>query len=146
MRLLPDNPSMEYLRQEAKDLLGSLRESDEKVTLADAQRATAELYGFRTWSELKADVERRREALPEEPEGLAAGVAEAFGLGQVTAPMTPIRYEYMGRRWCLETERGRFMVSPVFDWIQDQQAEVAVDLQERARRVGVVSPVPVRTT
>lgn len=60
MRLLADNPSMEFLRQEAKDLLGSLRESDEKVTLADAQRATAELYGFRTWSELKADVERRR--------------------------------------------------------------------------------------
>src|SRR5687768_12562401 len=83
MRLLADNPSMEYLRQEAKDLLSSLRESDDKVTLADAQRATAELYGFRTWSELKADVERRREALPEAPEGLAAGVAEAFGLGKV---------------------------------------------------------------
>lgn len=145
MRLLADNPSMEYLRQEAKDLLGSLRESDEKVTLADAQRATAELYGFRTWSELKADVERRREALPQAPEGLAEGLSEAFGLGKVTAPMTPIRYEYMGRRWCLDTERGRVMVSPVFDWIQDSQAEVAVDLQERARAAGVLSPVPVRT-
>lgn len=145
MRLLADNPSMEYLRQEAKDLLGSLRESDEKVTLADAQRATAELYGFRTWGELKTDVERRRAALPEAPEGLAAGVAEAFGLGAVTTPMTPIRYEYMGRRWCLETERGRVIVSPVFDWIDDQQAEVAVDLQERARKAGVSSPVPVRT-
>ena len=145
MRLLADNPSMEYLRQEAKDLLSSLRESDESVTLADAQRATAELYGFRTWSELKADVERRRQDLPEAPEGLAPGIAEAFGLGKVTAAMTPIRYEYMGRRWCLDTEGGRFMVSPVFDWIDDRQAEVAVDLQERSRTAGVTSPIPVRT-
>ena len=145
MRMLADNPSMEFLRREAKELLTTLRETDPAATLADAQRSIGELYGFRTWSDLKAEVERRREALPEAPPGLTEGLAEAFGLGTPTGPLTPIRYEYMGRRWCLETERGRFMVSPLFDWIDDAQAGVAVDLQERARAVGVASPVPVRS-
>src|SRR5688500_9140586 len=111
MRMLADNPSIEFLRREAKDLLGALRESDASATLADAQRAIAEMYGFRTWSDLKAEVDRRREALPEAPAGLAEGVSESFGLGAVKS-IAPIRYEYMGRRWCLETERARFMVSP----------------------------------
>ena len=143
MRVLADNPSIEYLRREAKDLLEGLRETDASKTLADAQRAVAEQYGFRTWSDLKAEVDRRRDALPEAPTGLAEGVSSAFGLGVPTA-MTPIRYEYMGRRWCLETERGRFMVSPVFDWIGDEQAEVSVDLVTRAMAAGVLAPVPVR--
>lgn len=145
MRMLADNPSIEFLRREAKDLLGALRESDAHATLADAQRAIADMYGFRTWSDLKAEVDRRREALPEAPAGLAEGVGEAFGLGAIRGAMTPIRYEHMGRRWSLETERGRFMVSPVFDWIDDGQAEVSVDLIERARAAGVLAPVPVRT-
>jgi hypothetical protein len=145
MRILADNPSMDFLRREAKDLLGALRESDDTATLADAQRTVAEEYGFRTWGDLKSEVDRRREELPEAPDGLTEGVAETFGLGAVKTSMTPIRYEYMGRRWHLESQRGRFMVSPVFDWINDEQAEVAVDLQERARTAGVLSPVPVRT-
>ena len=145
MRMLADNPSIEFLRREAKDLLGALRESDAHATLADAQRAIADMYGFRTWSDLKAEVDRRREALPEAPAGLAEGVGEAFGLGALRGAMTPIRYEHMGRRWSLETERGRFMVSPVFDWIDGGQAEVSVDLIERARAAGVLAPVPVRT-
>jgi len=144
MRTLTDTPSIEFLRQEAKDVLNVLRESDAAATLADAQRAIAEEYGFRTWSDLKAEVDRRRKEVPGAPDGLAEGIAAAFGLGAVTAPLTPIRYEYMGRRWELQTARGRFVVRPVFDWIDDAQAEVAVDLQERARAAGVRSPVPVR--
>ena len=145
MRLLADSPSMEFLRREAKDLLHVLRASDGGATLASAQRALAEEYGFRTWSALKAEVDRRRAEIQRAPDGLAEGVASEFGLGAVTAPMTPIRDEYIGRRWELPTERGRFVVRPVFDWIDDRQAEVAVDLQERARTAGVRSPVPVRT-
>jgi Ser/Thr protein kinase RdoA (MazF antagonist) len=145
MRMLADNPSMDYLRREAKELLVALRETAADASLADAQRAVAEMYGMRTWADLKAEVDRRREARPEAPDGLAEGIAEAFGLGRVQGVLTPIRYEYMGRRWCLETDRGRYMVSPLFDWIDDAQAEVAVDLQTRARVAGVASPVPVRT-
>ena len=145
MRLLADNPSMDFLRQEAKEVLAALREVDGKASLSDAQRRLAEEYGFRTWAELKAEVEQRRDALPLAPDGLADELSDAFGLGAVTS-ITPIKYEYMGRRWCLETERGKFLVTPVFDWICDATAEVAVDLMERARKAGVLSPVPVRTS
>jgi hypothetical protein len=145
MRLLADSPSMEFLRREAKDLLNVLRETDGAASLADAQRAIAEEYGYRTWSDLKTEVDRRRLETPRAPDGLGEGVSSAFGLGTLTGPPTAIRYEYMGRRWALETDRGRFVVRPVFDWIDDSQAEVAVDLQERARGAGVLSPVPVRT-
>src|SRR3954468_8287849 len=117
MRLLADNPSMDYLRREAKDVLHAQREHDDKANLADAQQALATEYGFRSWSDLKAEVDRRRRDVPRPPDGLAEDAAEAFGLGAVASPMTPIRYEYMGRRWALDTERGRFMLSPVFDWI-----------------------------
>jgi hypothetical protein len=144
MRLLADNPSIEFLRTEAKDLLRTLRAADGTATLSKAQLAVAEGYGFHSWSELKAEVDRRRAALVPQPVGLAEQLADAFGLGVVRA-MTPIRYEYMGRRWALDTDRGRFVVRPVFDWIDDEQAEVAVDLQERARGAGVRSPIPVRT-
>jgi len=144
MRLLADNPSLDFLRREAKDLLVALKESDGYATLSDAQRSLAADYGFRSWSDLKAEVARRREAPPVAPEGLDSGLSDAFGLGAVAA-MSPLRYEYMGRRWCLETQRGRFMVTPVFDWICDTTVEVAVDLMERARAVGVLAPVAVRT-
>ena len=144
MRLLADNPSMDFLRREAKDMLAALRESNGDATLSDAQRTLAEEYGFRTWNDLKAEVDRRRDDLPAAPAGLADGLAEAFGLGAVTA-ITPIRYEYTGRRWCLDTARGRFLVTPVFDWQSDDTQRVGVDLQERARAVGVLSPAPVRT-
>lgn len=136
---------MAFLRREAKDLLNVLRETDAAATLAGAQRVVAEEYGFRTWSELKGEVDRRRTEVPQAPDGLADGVASAFALGSVTGPLTAIRYEYMGRRWALDTDRGRYVVRPVFDWIDDRQAEIAVDLQERARAAGVLSPVPVRT-
>jgi hypothetical protein len=105
---------MADLRQEAKDVLNVLRESGGRATLADAQRMVAQEYGFRAWAALKAEVERRREAIPRPPEGLAYAVASAFGLGPVRS-MSPVRYEYMGRRWDLRTERGRFVVRPVFD-------------------------------
>lgn len=144
MRLLSDNPSMDFLRREAKDLLVVLRESDATATLSHAQQALAAEYGYRAWNDLKAEVEQRREAPPVAPDGLADGLSEAFGLGAVSA-ITPIRYEYMGRRWCLETERGRVVACPVFDWICDDTAAVAVDLMERARSAGVLSPVAVRT-
>jgi Ser/Thr protein kinase RdoA (MazF antagonist) len=144
MRMLTDRPNMAFLRREAKDLLPALRESGGGATLADAQRALAGAYGFRTWNELKAEVDRRRrEPLPP-PEGLAGAVASAFGIGSVTS-ISPVLYEYMGRRWDLRTDLGRFIVRPVFDWIDNGQAEIAVDLQERARAAGVRSPVPVRT-
>ena len=47
MRLLPDRPSIEFLRKEAKDLLGVLRESNPEASLAEAQRALAAICCWR---------------------------------------------------------------------------------------------------
>src|SRR5215831_18208039 len=54
-RQLPEKPSLEYLKKQAKELLRSLRQGK----LADAQHALANEYGFATWAELKAHVEAR---------------------------------------------------------------------------------------
>ena len=144
VRILPDSPSVDYLRREAKDLLVAWHEQDPTVALSDAQRAVAEQYGFRTWPDLKAEVERRRTADRPTAPGAAEQLAAAFDLGAVCEPMTPIAYAFMGRRWRLTTERGDWLVGPVFDWIGAEQASTAAELRERARAVGVAAPEPVR--
>jgi hypothetical protein len=59
-RTLPSNPSLEYLRKEAKDLLQQLQERDAMVRLADAQHELARAYGFASWPRLKAHLEDLR--------------------------------------------------------------------------------------
>ena len=59
-RILPSNPSLEYLRKEAKDLLQQLQERDATVRLADAQHELARAYGFASWPRLKAHLEDLR--------------------------------------------------------------------------------------
>ena len=58
--------------------------------------------------------------------------------------MTPISYDFMGRRWRLETGKGKWLVGPVFDWIDNDQAEQAAQLCERAHAAGVHAPEPIR--
>jgi len=52
-RQLPDNPNLEHLKKQAKDLLRTMRQGK----LADAQHALANEYGFPTWAKLKSHVE-----------------------------------------------------------------------------------------
>jgi hypothetical protein len=141
--MLPDNPSVDFLRREAKDLLAALREIEPATTLSQAQQALAHQYGTRSWAELRADVDRRRRDQPQPDAGLAPAIAEAFDLGAVRS-ISPVSYDFMGRAWSLETGRGRYLVSPQFAYIDDAQAEVGVGLLERARPLGVLSPKPVR--
>ena len=145
MRLLPDRPSIEYLRKEAKDLLGVLRESDPGASLADAQRALAAEYGERDWPALKAEVERRLADTPAAPDGLAEALAGAFDLGEVTAAATPVSFTAMGRCWGITTDRGRWLAVTVFDWITAEQAELGARLRDAAVAAGVVAPVAVRS-
>ena len=56
-RTLPDNPSLEWLRKEAKRRLADLRDGDPAAQLADAQRDVARAYGFASWRKLKAHVD-----------------------------------------------------------------------------------------
>ena len=79
---LPKRPSLRYVQEQAKDLLKSLRQGEVKVcmilrahprfrnspdhslisarlSLQEVQHALARHYGFRSWSDLKAHVQRR---------------------------------------------------------------------------------------
>jgi ankyrin repeat protein len=54
---LPDSPSLEWLRKQAKRRLGELRQSDRAATLANAQYHIAKEYGFSSWRALKAHID-----------------------------------------------------------------------------------------
>jgi ankyrin repeat protein len=72
-RRLPEQPNLEQLRKQAKDLLKNFRSGDpeataevgrfernpqrEGFTLTDAQRVLARAYGFQSWPKLKAFVD-----------------------------------------------------------------------------------------
>ncbi|HVL81483.1 MAG TPA: phosphotransferase [Actinomycetota bacterium] len=145
MKILPETPSLDFLRREAKDLLAVLRENDASVTLSDAQRTLAERYGFRSWTELKAEVERRRAADASVDQQLGAELAEAFGLGTPVAPMSQLAWSQTGEDWKLQTDAGTWRVRTILDWITPQMLEDAARLREAAIARGMVAPVPVRS-
>ncbi|TCC33288.1 hypothetical protein E0H75_42495 [Kribbella capetownensis] len=145
MRLLPDKPSMEFLRKQAKDLLVALRETTPGSTLADAQRTLAGEYGLHDWPTLKAEVDRRNADAPVAPDGLADELATAFGLGRTTGPATPVSFTPMGRSWALTTDRGRWLAVTVYPFITPEQAEIGARLRDAAVKAGVTAPVAVRS-
>ena len=57
MPSLPDNPSLEWLRKQAKRRLDDLQRDNPAAQLADAQLALARDYGFPSWRALKAHVD-----------------------------------------------------------------------------------------
>ncbi|MFC0527417.1 phosphotransferase [Phytohabitans kaempferiae] len=146
MKTLPDNPHLDHLRQQAKDLLAGLRDTDPAATLADAQASLAGQYGFRGWTDLKAEVDRvRGRADVADPE-LARAVAERYDLGEVTGPMRALaRPDDMGRRWSLDTDRGRWHLRGLDTWWPIVDAETDTALQEAAAAAGVLLPTPVRS-
>lgn len=144
MRILPDNPNVDFLRRQAKELLVALRESNPTASLTDAQRALANQYGFESWAALRVEVEQQRRQPPTAPAGLAQGLAEAFGLGAVTE-MQPVSFTPMGRVWSLDTEAGRWLAVPGYPWMGEQRAEIGARLQAAAVGAGVRAPTPRRS-
>ncbi len=57
-RALPARPSLEHLKNEAKQRLKALRGQDPHAKLATAQLAVARDYGFASWRQLKSHVEQ----------------------------------------------------------------------------------------
>ncbi|MEE6263073.1 phosphotransferase [Plantactinospora sonchi] len=146
MKTLPDNPHLDHLRQQAKELLSGLRDVDPTASLADAQTSLANQYGFRTWTELKAEVDRQRGRADVADPALARAVADRYGLGEVVAEMRAVaRPDDTGRRWSLETDRGRWAVRTMDTWWPIVDAETDVALQEAVAAAGVLLPAPVRS-
>jgi ankyrin repeat protein len=61
-RHLPERPSLEQLRKQAKEHLDTLRAGDPAVNLAAAQHALAREYGFESWPKLIHHVESMQPA------------------------------------------------------------------------------------
>ena len=59
-RRLPDRPSLEQLRKQAKEHLDTLHVADPTATLSAAQHALAREYGFESWPALVRHVESRQ--------------------------------------------------------------------------------------
>lgn len=59
-RRLPDRPSLEQLRKQAKEHLDTMRASDPSIALSAAQHALAREYGFDSWPKLVHHVESVR--------------------------------------------------------------------------------------
>ena len=57
MASLPEAPSLEWLRKQAKRRLADLKRADPGAKLADAQLALAREYGFQSWRALKGHVD-----------------------------------------------------------------------------------------
>lgn len=117
------------------------------MTLAEAQAELANDYGFRTWADLRAEVDRLRTRTLVADATVASQIADEFDLGTVTGEMVAAngsgpasggpspRTEGSGRRRrCSGTHRwsrGCF--------------EDEMRLVEAACSAGITAPVPVRT-
>lgn len=145
MKTLPDSPSLGHLRRQAKDLLPQLRVVRPDATLSDAQTLVAEQYGFRTWPDLKAEVDRRSTTIRTADDGVAAAVADAFDLGAPQGPLVGLERQWAGQAWALSTDRGRWLARQLFDWFDEGAVEAEVLLAESAAGVGIQTPRPVRS-
>jgi Ser/Thr protein kinase RdoA (MazF antagonist) len=146
VKALPENPSLDHLREQAKDLHRTLRKTEPATTLASAQNALANQYGFPDWGTLKAEVDKRRKAIRPADGRLAMGLSQAFGLGDLTKPMMPVTRGLEGRGvWSLETSSGRWAVKVLYDWITESVVGAGTKLAGAARDLGARTPEPVRS-
>lgn len=145
MRTLPDSPSLEHLRQQAKDLLQQMRVARPAATLSDAHTAVAEQYGYRTWPELKIEVDRRSAAVPRMQASVTAAVAAAFDLGEPDGLLVAHERQWAGQAWVLTTARGRWLARQLFDWFDEAAVEAEVCLADAAAEAGIRTPRPVRS-
>src|SRR5262249_56427232 len=137
MNILPDTPNLGHLRRQAKGLRPGLRDSDASASLADAQASLAEQYGFRTWTDLKAEVDRRHGRADVADSRLAREIAARFGLGTVTGPMrSAARADEGGRRWLLQTDHGLWAPRTVDDVFPGTAAAANAECQRAAARAG----------
>jgi hypothetical protein len=146
MKTLPDSPNMDYLRQQAKDMLGLLRRTRPEAGLSEAQAALAQQHGFQTWTALKDEVDRRNANPLRAPAWAAEAVADAFGLGTPHGPLIAVERQWAGQAWSLSTDRGLWLVRELFDWYDGGDREEEAALTDAAVRVGVKTPPVKRST
>lgn len=118
-------------------MLTQLRGTRPDSSLADAQTLVAERYGFRTWADLKAEVERLGATTKTASDGVAEAIAVAFEVGQPQRPLAALERQWAGQAWVLTTDRGRYLARNLFDWIDHSAVEREVTLATAAADAGV---------
>jgi hypothetical protein len=89
-RQLPPHPNLEYLRNQAKELLEALQRQDPSAQLADAQHALAREYGCSSWPALKTRVEQQLAAYAQTA-SLFAGAWSADVAKSQRHPLNPFQ-------------------------------------------------------
>lgn len=111
MKVLPARPHPDHLRRQARDHLRALRRLRPDATLSDARAALADQYGFPSWTELRAEVERRAGAVAEDLDpATAAAVAARFGLGDPVGEVPLVERSAAGPAFRLTGAAGRWLV------------------------------------
>lgn len=156
-RPLPQHPSLEQLKKQAKDLLASLRQGDQTVLhrftrcfqvteetctsfkLTQAQLVLAREQGFPSWSQLAAWVTDR--TLPSTPEALVQLLgARSHGVRKAVE----IQLESLGKTGVDAAIRGLFDPSPRVRYgaadFMDHHADE--DCADKLRDMALNGPVP----
>jgi hypothetical protein len=146
MKTLPENSSLDHLRKQAKDLLAGLRDYNPSASLAEAQSSLAEQYGFRSWTDLKAEVDRQQGKAEVADPALAREIASRFRLGDVAGAMRSVSPpDEIGRLWIVRTTDGDRAPRTVDDVFPVTHGEENARFQEAAAGAGVTLPAPVRS-
>jgi hypothetical protein len=142
---LPDSPSLEHLRNQAKALLEAFRAGDgnavhrvrffsstEPFKLAHAQFVIAREYGFQSWTRLKARVERpakisRRKQYIRDLANELLSLASSDVVALAARMAIPLRDILEVRTHLLETKRLHLLVDGLLLGLEHERPKVRAD-------------------
>jgi HEAT repeats len=145
LQKLPDSPSLEHLRNQAKALLEAFRTGDanavqrvravssaEPFKLSHAQFVIAREYGFHTWMRLKARVERpikisRRQQFVRDLANELLTLASSDVVALAARMAIPLRDILDVRTHLLETKRLHFLVDGLLLGLEHERPKVRAD-------------------
>ena len=142
---LPDSPSLEHLRNQAKALLEAFRAKDvdavyrvrsfssaEPFKLSHAQFVIAREYGFQSWTRLKARIERpakisRRKQFVRDLADELLTLASSDVVALATRMAIPLRDILDVRAHLLETKRLHLLVNGLLFGLEHGRPKVRAD-------------------
>jgi HEAT repeat protein len=145
IKILPDSPNLEHLRNQAKALLEAFRAGDvdavqrvraissaEPFKLAHAQFVIAREYGFQSWPRLKARVERpakisRRKQFVRDLANELLTLASSDVVALAVRMAIPLRDILEVRAYLLETKRLHLLVNGLLLGLEHERPKVRAD-------------------
>ena len=148
VRALPTQPNLEHLKNEAKQRLRTLRETDSTAKLADAQFQIAREYGFASWRQLKAEIERPANSV-RKPSPVHVwlwydDVTPKDFVGEILEEIFQIKGEPQGFQIVLSTGKSRILGG---SYLRDEADRLVGRVAELAARMNFplkcsIEPIP----